>query len=347
MTMLVVEATYPITALTTLVKTKPEEEIPSVVLWSLLFTFGTAAVVGNTINLLVLNKANMVSLQQSLLLRILAVNDLVTGVQCIVGGYLYLSLEEHILLCKVSGLLISLCCGNSSITLLLVAIDKYIAILNPLQYERMVTTFRIKLFSFLSLLVQLLFLFLISRGESFIDLEGVDCIKAYGNCVIDFHNHERRFAILLYSLGVVYLPSFMILAIYFYIAVISRRQCKRILPVFTEDSGALQRMKQMQWKGFKLAVIITISFSCPWLLFASLELYQAFSEMRVPLVIQHIAGVLTVSNSWWNTFVYFVSFQKYRSTAGALLGQLVSVLLFKCSKEQDQKMIRRSLESII
>lgn len=320
--------------------------IPKPVLTTFLFVFGTAAVLGNIMNLLVLKRANIFTRQQSLLLLILAVTDLTTGLQCIVGVFLQFFKEDpdndSNFLCKTSGLLISLCCGHSSVTIMFIAADKTIAVLKPLRYPTLVTTFRIKLFSLIFVLIELLLLLVISSREHFCDLEGVDYIREYGTCVVNFHDEERRVWIVLFAFVVVFQPGILIVVMCFTVAVISRRQSRRTVPVSFQTFQMLQKMKQKEWKGFKLAVVISVSFLCPWLFFTSLEIYQAFSNNEVNEVVKHVAGVLTVSNSWCNTLIYFVSYRKYRQTAANLIANI-----FRSSQKDDEHIPLQNIAGIV
>lgn len=301
-----------------------------------------AAILGNTINLIVLTKVKKMMANQVILLRILAITDFVSGTQCFVGViqqcFPHLQSCTHII-CKLSGLILSLCCANASFTLVLIAVDKTVSIVKPLQYHSLMTPYRIKAVMALSVLLQLALLLYISSGDPNCGnqpqiLSNVIYMQEWGNCIIDFHNPALKMGTLSLYLYVVVLPAVMIASTYFLLATVSCRQSRQIA-ASVRDSKILKDLRKKELKGLKLAFAITISFLLSWVMFSTLAIRESFTEKKATPVAKLIGGVLAISSSWTNTFIYFFIYAEFRRTAKKLFyGKLKSVSKMSSSKHE-------------
>lgn len=313
-----------------------ESSLYHIALCSLGLAVGAMAVCGNILNVLVLSRLANVTDTYRLLLIALAVTDFCAGLTSF--SYLIYSIQTdpdnfHAhdgFWCRFTGYVITVMSLNDVAVVMCVAIYKYITITKPLRYSLYLTTRRaavVVLSLFIWLVVKIGFY---STGEHILDRSSYQ--KYFGVCLVNFGEPTLlNWTIIVFSLDI-YLPIVVVCFLYGHIAIIARRQAKRIAISSTVscDSRGIELSNRNNntvtsrntvngWKGLRSALLLTFGFIIAWIPFTVVFLLLASEKAKFNQVSITISGNLVMSTTWWNYIIYSLSSAEFRNTAFALL----------------------------
>lgn len=299
------------------------------------------AITGNIANLLVIPRLPNVSDTYKFLLISLAVTDLLTGL--FIFPYLlysislgpYDSLEAHgRLWCRLVGYILPWSALGDVAIVLCVAIYKYISITRPLHSAMYVTKEKASAVVGMLMILLAVLLGFCSTDESLLEFSTYE--PRFGLCIISFGNPRLKIWTTVIFTVSVFLPAILVCSMYAHIAVISRKQAKRIAIAWastTSNNTTGNRLRQTtvassqgypvrrlsEWRGLKSALLLTFGFLVAWIPFSVMYLLLAYEVTEIPHALFTIIGNLVSSTAWWNCIVYSLCSKDFRHTAVTLI----------------------------
>lgn len=281
---------------------------PIIVLRTLSILLEFSLVVGsNVINLIILPRVNCFGEVTKFLLRSLAVTDLLIGI--VVGFAVSPAIMDYWpygdVFCKLIGSLGTFLSTTSSLTLMCISLDRYLAVTKPLRYIVIVTLSRARLVVLTVWIICIIFIVLVVSATwppfQIITYDAVLC-----TCIVSFFDGKVLPQALTAAAVCVLVPSIVISFTNAKLLMISIGHAKRIhaLPGHHQERGGNQAMSVIELKAVKTTLTITGIYYIAWTPFLIAQLYRAFSSMPAAGWIQFVTGSLVISNSWWNVFIY-------------------------------------------
>ncbi|XP_022103738.1 histamine H2 receptor-like [Acanthaster planci] len=201
----------------------------------------------------------------------------------------------------------------SVLSLLMVSVDRYIAVTRPLRYTTWVTTCRattLVVAVWLSTLIISLII-LIQCGLQV-------CYDAMLNICIPIK--ER--AINLHTLAsfiVVTLVSYLsCLAIYVRLYLIARDHANRIQCVSDNVNPADRQVRHPRSKATATFAMVAVAFGLAYVPMIAIAVHFLVVGIGCSLAICGLASVFTLSNSWWNVVIYSIRMASFRQTLKGL-----------------------------
>lgn len=257
------------------------------------------------------------------------------------------------IVCIASGFILSLLCIASILTLALVAIDRYLAILHPLKYCTLITrrtSFAMVAYVWLQAVICAL-LPAIGWGKGYVYIEEESI------CRPEFSSpaHDNGFTVFLFTTCFV-VPFSIITFTYVSILWTARKQFRQVHQVnipsiinvqppdaqrepsricgssiaVVEDITSATNTTRLRVKkirprqkarGFKMLLIIVVVFLICWSPHFILIFYTSLRNHRLPIAVRALTTWLTFLNSSCNPFLYGFLNGKFRSSLKKFLGQ--------------------------
>ncbi|XP_070545998.1 G-protein coupled receptor 52-like [Ptychodera flava] len=288
----------------------------------------------NVLNIAVLSKNNILSIGGRCFMMSLAVADL--GVGLLFGTALVGCVTREALIdsvfpgCFVLGALNHIVYTASTISLALIALDRYLAISRPIYYLNVVTktrAFMVTLIAWTLLALYAIALGLIDGNFYKYNRNNFLCLPIY-----------RKLNLWLSTCIVLWLVPFGgIVFAYVRILMIIRNRRRRISnQVAGHEQGGNQigssATNQSGTKAAKMCIVITLVFFLAWLPYGVLIFYnhthaEAINQGASPSIIIAVTCVLA-SNSFWNFVIYSAMNSSFRKAAFGLIKKLPC-----CSKD--------------
>lgn len=306
----------------------------------------------------------------------LAATDFLLCVLCMPFALVSCILDEWIfgdLLCKVIGFLLSLLYIASILTLVLVAIDRYMAIKHPLKYCALMTnttcTIMLVVVWSCAALCSLLPALGWGNGYTFNKQESI-CRPEFGSPTKD-----NGYTIFLF-VSAFAVPFSVLATLYLSILWTARKQFRQVhvakLPssviqvqpkwnsttkintnnhhttAETENTeitsatntamnkyGKKKLRRRNKTRGFKMLVLIVLVFIICWAPYFILIFYSSISHVKIPLIVKALTTWLAFLNSSMNPFLYGFLNGKFRSSLKSFLGDklLCCQCLFKVHED--------------
>ena len=301
--------------------------IPITVLRTLSILLESSLVVGsNVINLIILPRVNCFGEVTVFLLRSLAVTDLMIGI--LVGFAVSPAILDYWPygdgFCKFIGSLGTFLSTASSLTLMCISLDRYLAVTKPLRYISIVTVSRARFAVLTVWITCIIFIVLLGLATwppfQIITYDAVLC-----TCIVSFFDGKVLTQALSAAAVCVLVPSIVISVTNARLLMISIGHAKRIhaLPGRPRERGQHQGISLLEIKAVKTTLTITGIYFVVWTPFLIAQLYRAFSSAPAAEWIQFVTGSLVISNSWWNVFIYCFMNKTFKE-------KFNEVILWKC-----------------
>ncbi|XP_071943828.1 histamine H2 receptor-like [Antedon mediterranea] len=283
-------------------------------------------VFSNIVNLLIIKNNSQIKSTTKVFLTSITVADLCIGIVCEPFGLASVIANDWPAgypLCTVVACLVNTFCAVSITFLLLISLDRYIAITRPLRYHTILTTRRAKQVT----VVCWVFCILYMIGCSYIWGPYVSYSEAAFGCVINWHAHGNTTVILIQSIWIVLLPSFLIFGMYTRLFWIAYRHSKAISTFNAscrsmsdhDHTTFLQNLISIKdSKALRTFAYVWIAFNVAWTPYVSCILYMLIQGQRVIPAVEFTVTWLALSNSWWNVLIYS-SNVSFRQTATEII----------------------------
>nr|QVK45755.1 G protein-coupled receptor [Proales similis] len=307
--------------------------------------------IGNGLVVTVVITCNQLKSSTNYILLSLAITDITVSILVMLPATVQDVLQVWVfsdIFCKFYNAFDITCCTASILHLLLVAIDRYIAIFNPLKYENLTGRYVI--------LVQIVFVWTLSLSLSFIPIFLGWNLNEQGPldlssklCLLEAN---LPYAIISSSLSF-YIPFIIMAIVYYKIYVVARRQAdaiaqlnvnsrvpssvnlNRVLNEETisqekkasiseksqsrsrlsraiEQLRVIERRKTKDTKAIKTLGIIMGIFLICWLPFFIMYLFGSLTGMAVPHSVERLITWIGYVNSFINPIVYALTNRDFR-----------------------------------
>ncbi|XP_038128397.1 trace amine-associated receptor 1-like [Cyprinodon tularosa] len=201
------------------------------------------------------------------------------------------------LLCKMRGLFDILLCTSSILNLCCISIDRYYAVCHPLRYASRINVYVTLIMIILTWTISFLLSISITVREK------------------DEQNHSWRCKIFMSTkesspgpIFAFYIPTTLILAIYFKILMVAKQQAKRIKSTLKSEA-ALSKMEKKT--NITLAIVLGVFLMCWSPYFLSMGLYS-LRRFTIPVVVIEAFKWIGWSNSMLNPLVYAFFYRWFR-----------------------------------
>ncbi|XP_072028510.1 beta-1 adrenergic receptor-like [Amphiura filiformis] len=279
----------------------------------------TLIIIGNIVNLIVLPKLETVQESTLVLLMGLAVIDLSTGLFCGIFGIPSAITDTWMFgrgMCVIIGLLYTTTVGFSLIVLLLISVDRYIAITRPLRYPELVNRKRAvaaMVASIASFPITLYFL-----GTVDVPFDNVTFNPAYAQCLVDFGNPNNAVLSITLLCSSVLGVIATIAVIYLRILCIAWKVGRAVAALRLDNPPGERQISRgfskHEWKATRTTLIVTGGFTVAWLPYIITQIWSASSRQRLSAPGQFLVFILPTCNSWWNVLIYSVMNRQFRWT---------------------------------
>ena len=266
----------------------------------------------NSLSLLVLHRARGIQETTKIFMVSLAVSDLCVGLFSALPDLLQAISRKWVLgefLCTALGIVSPACYMISTFSLLLLTVDRYVAIIHSLQYPRLLSPRRTKVIVALLWSVSLIL-----------------CVLLFGLLAKSAMNTANQQC--WRSLGIVFkcftvcglpIPLVIIIVLYIHILKVARRQARRIAAEnFRGNPPDGQDAPQpISTKGATTVIIITVTIFICWTPIVLLQFVNSMSEVINGLL--HLFNVAYLSNSWLNCVIYYWRNKELRQALHSLV----------------------------
>ena len=263
-------------------------------------------VVSNVINLVILPRVKCFGEVTKFLLRSLAVTDLMIGISLIVA--ICPAIIDYWpygdALCKFIGSAGTLLATASSLTLMCISIDRYLAVTKPLRYISVVTLPRARFVVSIVWSTCVIFIATVVTA-TWPPFQNIHYDSILCNCIVKFFDGKVFPRALGAAAVCVLIPSVVISVTNSRLLMISIGHAKRIHALPGHRAGGQNhRISTKELKAVKTTLTITGIYYVAWTPFITTQIYQAISPTPVADWLHFLAGYLVICNSWWNVFIY-------------------------------------------
>ncbi|XP_049324982.1 trace amine-associated receptor 13c-like [Astyanax mexicanus] len=213
--------------------------------------------------------------------------------------------------CTVSEIIISYSISASLYNLILIAVDRYIAVSDPLHYPTRLTVCKTSLFIVLSWSFSLLYIIIIFYFNDHL-LQSQIITSCYGECVVIF-----KYSWIIVDLAVSFLaPCSVILILYSIIFNAAKRQAKAVravrLALKKHSSSNSSEIKAAKTLG----LVIFVYLAC-WIPFYICSL--SIESMTTSSIVWTVFGWLVYINSSLNPLMYAIFYPWFRTSVNFIV----------------------------
>ncbi|XP_070573614.1 histamine H2 receptor-like [Ptychodera flava] len=316
-----------------------------------IFVIAVLIIIANVLNIIVFSKNDKILPIGGRCFAIsLASADLVMGflfftslVGCVTQEPLIDSVSP---LCAVLGSLYHTAVTASTMSLMLLAVDRFLAVQWPLHYPAMMTMKRAVAMALVG------WIFLASYSIFLIFANGNDFYAYHAPAYICIPIYAGHKLVILTAIMCKMIPFGVIIVIYVRILVIARHQLRRINTQVTHGRGhgrgtGTGAADASSLKAVKMFFAVTTAFSVSWTPYGALILYYLIGDTTS----EHVAGWILLlasyfvaSNSFWNFIIYSAMNSSFRRAAFLLVKK---TLCCTHSKRSPVKKISINTNSVV
>ena len=271
-------------------------------------------ITSNVLVLVILARNNRLRTCTNFFIANLCIVDLIAGIALVpaaIDSLLVAQTEprqmNHKLVCQFYGFLNSFYGIASSLTVAVIALDRYHSILNCLQYEIIVTQRRTAFVILWTWLQAILVSLCPIVGW------GHFLLNPYKHCSLHFPDNSGF--IFFKTVSCVLLPYFITVFCYTRIHLVARRHAKTIINIQVRD--AKNRIKGVNLSASKKTILVYIVlgvYTICWIPLYTLNfLITVYPEAKIPEQIILTATVLTLVNSCCNPIMYALITSQFRN----------------------------------
>ncbi|XP_071944226.1 beta-4C adrenergic receptor-like [Antedon mediterranea] len=271
---------------------------------------------GNALVLFLIRQTRSYDEPQFVLLGSLAFVDLLTGIiavpmfmwACILQRSLYL---QNIDLCQIQYIPSNICISVSVCHLLCITVDRYVSIMKPLQYHKLVNLNRIYFSIALSWVIGCVY----GTVELFWAMEKIEGI------FFCYQMDQRAIDVQRYiTLWMILTDTILLIILYFRIFLEARKHEKRIvsIPVST------RRIVRKRFKAAKTSALVIGAFGITFLPYAMKPVLYLVYQPSDLYWYDLIADVLVYMSSAVNPFIYVCRLQQFSCALRRLLNKFTT-----------------------
>ena len=195
-------------------------------------------------------------------------------------------------------------------SLLVVSVERYIAIVKPLHYPSILSPTRGMLIVALIWIASFMYELFVCVSNSFTvyyDYKTDMCwtLSTTGN----------GFGVIISLVFCMIIPFIVIVLLYTKILQIARRQAAQIAATMVMPRSNPGISSKKDTKAAITFIIITAGFAAGSVPVILIGFYESLAGIRLPDYVQFLAQLLALSNSWWNGVIYSVRTRAFRNTA--------------------------------
>ncbi|XP_076463470.1 adenosine receptor A2b-like [Babylonia areolata] len=276
---------------------------------------GVLSMLGNALVLLAIAKTRALRTITNCFIGSLAAADVLVGVvlpPAVILPYLGLPRDFHG--CVLLNTVVVLITNISILSMLAVALERYLAISDPFRYYRLMSVRRALMVVAITWVVAILLGLVPTMGWNLGSDGFEDCSFTK---VIDM-----KYMVYMIFFGVTLPPLGFMLVVYLYIFHIVRKQQRAVaqLTVFSRDERQDVRKQQREVRGAKGLAYVIVLFAVCWLPIHIMNCVTLFApENQASLQWHLVAIVLSHANSFINPFLYAFSNSKFKKAMLKLL----------------------------
>ncbi|XP_022104382.1 tachykinin-like peptides receptor 86C [Acanthaster planci] len=284
--------------------------------------------VGNVSNLIVLLSTRSLRNSHGYLLLSLSVADLMTGLMASLAVYPSATLQSSPdswpygdTVCLVAAYIKQIGITNSSITLMLLSVERYIAVVHPLRYTRVVTK--------KVTLVCISVVWLFSAGFFSIIFAGFPEHLYFSTLYVCLPQLFSTNALAFFLLGSVTAPMLVII-------ITSCAVGRKLRAGFqgSRDADTREYGTGIKVKTFRMVQVMTATFILCYVPFFTLLFVSLFAFISMPQVVAFGVYWLLLANSFFNTLIYFKMNTTFRARIHELLGYLAAKVSPRLTSEK-------------
>ncbi|XP_038071833.1 histamine H2 receptor-like [Patiria miniata] len=275
-------------------------------------------VCGNTLCLICLRKTVAFPDTTKVFMTSLSVADLTMGVLICAPSTISAAASRWLLgsvSCLVTAHLNFYLVAMSVLSLLMVSVDRYLAITRPLRYQTLLTSYRAKI------VVAVVWLSALITSLVILFLGGLHvCYDAMLNICIPITAPGKSMNLqTLTCFVVVILVSYLsTIAIYVRLYRIARNHANRIHDVSDQFNPDNRFHRHPNSKATVTFAIVAIAFGVAYIPMIAIAVDFFISNKGCPLLLCGLASVCTLSNSWWNVVIYSIRTASFRQSLKSL-----------------------------
>lgn len=294
--------------------TRPSQTVISTCFSVVLILTGAVNITSNVLVLVILSRNQRLRTCTNFFIANLCVVDLIAGVVLFPASIDSLLKRNHPrqinygLACKSFGFINSLYGVALSLTVALIALDRYHSILNCLRYETIVTQRRTA--------VTIAWTWLQAIAVSLCPILGWGhfSFNPYQHCILN--SSDDRAFVVFKTTTCVLLPYFITIFCYTRIHVVARRHAKTIISIKVRDAsnGKIKGMNLSASKKTVMVYVVLGVYTICWIPSYTLNfLITVFPEVRIPENLLLTANLLTLVNSACNPIMYALITSQFRN----------------------------------
>ncbi|XP_071944222.1 trace amine-associated receptor 1-like [Antedon mediterranea] len=294
-------------------------------------------IVGNSLVLFVLRQTRNYDASQFVLLGSLAFVDLLTGIiavpmfmwACILRGSLYL---QNIDVCQIQYIPSNICISVSVCHLLFITVDRYVSIMKPLQYHKLVNLNRIYFSIALSWVIGCVY----GTVELFWAMDKIEGIFFCYQIDQRASDVQRYITLFMMSIGTI-----LLITMYFRIVLEARKHERHIVSIPVSTRNIVRR----RYRAAKTSAIIIGAFVIVYLPYTLRPVVYSFGYQRSDLYWYVLIGdVLIYMNSAVNPFIYVCRLQQFSSALRRIFNKKSS---YKVNKRNSTETVNCITDNVI
>ena len=288
-------------------------------------------IVGNTIVLIVFHYTHSLKNTTSVFIKSLACADLGVGINCLFSVHSWFAngWPYGLVLCKIVGYLMAMTVGVSILSLAGVSIDRYIAIIKPLQYQTILTKRRARIYVLtiwlLSAMLFLPSLFGWGNNNYYYNSATYDCTMHW----------EENVTFSFYLISIVVLPALATSAFcYFWIlrvCIIQERKTRQYELAFQHPNHDMSKRRHDRLLA-KMFLIVISAFYVTWIPFVVVRIIKGTSDIYLSPVLMFFTGWLGMLNSFLNCFIYSICHRTFRKGCKSLALRIWNKCVSPCDR---------------